>query len=201
MCPRLLPNVVILIVQGYCHFGNKCIFQHASAEPTPPVDRSNISSQLPTMTTKGLIPLNAAKQRLDCYMAPPTQEAWVIYNARFNRKKPCNDHHLQASCTRFQCPYDHTELEPQARYCLEYVVKCSPCPRKGKCRSADCFYGHICQRDDCLGQMKGCRMKMEQHRANPAMATVVAAEEDMLEHDDLTADMHAQEAGDYVASW
>jgi hypothetical protein len=195
------------IKKGFCRFGNKCKFQHVpnnilnSDAHNPPIDRSNISSVLPTHPVPGFIPLNKDKQRLDIFIPPPTQEAWVVYNARFHRQKPCNDHFLQGLCSKLNCPYDHSPLEPQAQYCLEYVVKCSPCPRRGACRSAGCFYGHICQKNECTGQMKGCRMKAEQHNIDPILASMVPVEEEMLEHDELSGHMGRQGAGDLVASW
>jgi hypothetical protein len=88
-------------------------------------------------------------------------------------------------CTTFGCPYDHRELEPESRHVLEYVVKCSPCPKKGDCRASDCFYGHICQKDGCQGQNKGCRMKADLHSVDPELANVVSAEdEDELVYDE-----------------
>jgi hypothetical protein len=67
---------------------------------------------------------------------------------------------------------------------LEYVVKCSPCPKKGECRAGDCFYGHICQKDGCQGQMKGCRMKADLHSVDPKFASMVPADDEAeLVHD------------------
>jgi hypothetical protein len=117
-------------------------------------------------------------------MRPPTQEEWSIYNSRFHKQKPCNNFHLQRVCTTFGCPYDHQKLEPESRHVLEYVVKCSPCPKKGECRAGDCFYGHICQKDGCQGQMKGCRMKADLHSVDPKFASMVPADDEAeLVHD------------------
>tara|TARA_R110002003_G_scaffold878_13_gene21773 strand:+ start:17959 stop:18453 length:495 start_codon:yes stop_codon:yes gene_type:complete len=149
-------------------------------------DRSNISAYLPTSLAPGYIALNKDAQRLDLYMRPPTQEEWSIYNARFHKQKPCNNFHLQRVCTAFGCPYDHQELEPEARHVLEYVLKCSPCPRKSGCRASECFYGHVCQKDGCQGQMKGCRMKLDLHSVDPKMANMVLADdEEELVHGDV----------------
>lgn len=137
------------------------------------MNRSNISANLPTTTISGFIPLNKDGQRLDTYTRPPTQEEWRIYNARFHKRKPCNSFHLQRICTTFDCPFDHTELEPESRHVLEYVLKCSPCPRRSDCRASDCFYGHLCHKDDCTGQMKGCRMKTDLHSVDPKVASMV----------------------------
>ncbi|KAH7068645.1 hypothetical protein FB567DRAFT_482944 [Paraphoma chrysanthemicola] len=172
--------------KGFCRFGNKCTFQHVpptlnatSQQPQKnSKERSNVSEYLPTGTSVGYIPLNKDAQRLDLYMRPPSQEEWSIYNTRFHKQKPCNNFHLQRVCTTFGCPYDHQELEPEARHVLEYVLKCSPCPRKSECRQSDCFYGHICQKDGCQGQMKGCRMKADLHNVDPKMVNMVPAEDE-----------------------
>jgi hypothetical protein len=111
-------------------------------------------------------------------MRPPTQEEWSVYNSRFHKQKPCNQFHLNRVCTTFGCPYDHQDLEPESRHVLEYIVKCSPCPKKGDCRASDCFYGHICQKDGCQGQNKGCRMKTDLHNVDPELANVVPADEE-----------------------
>ncbi|CAO2656000.1 Nn.00g048030.m01.CDS01 [Neocucurbitaria sp. VM-36] len=175
--------------KGYCQYGQKCKFEHVpnsinstttSTKHSPGIvaDRSNVSANLPTSTISGFIPLNKDGQRLDTYTRPPTQEEWRIYNTRFHKQKPCNSFHLQRICTSFGCPFDHNELEPESRHVLEYVLKCSPCPRRSDCRVSDCFYGHICHKDDCTGQMKGCRMKTDLHNVDPKVASMVPAEDD-----------------------
>jgi hypothetical protein len=161
---------------------------------TPVMDRSNISSSLPRTLPPGFIPLNKDMHRLDTYIRPPTEKEWAIYHARVQNQKLCthlsnesmyiiptltmypvstgNSFHLQGVCNSF-CPFDHRELEPESRYVLEYVLKCSTCPQKGTCRKSDCIYGHLCQQDGCQGQMKGCRMKAELHAIDPKLASIV----------------------------
>ncbi|KAH4232137.1 hypothetical protein HBI06_075850 [Parastagonospora nodorum] len=181
--------------KGSCRFGTKCEFQHvpptldaAGRKPSgtssgPSSGRSNISSSLPTTISSNYIPLNKDNQRIDTYIRPPTQAEWSIYNSRFHKQKPCNSFHLQRVCTTFGCPYNHQELEPESRHVLEYVVKCSPCPKKGDCRDSNCPLGHICQKDGCQGQMKGCRMKSDLHNVHPELANMVLVdEEDEMVH-------------------
>lgn len=146
-------------------------------DQAPDASRTHLSTNLPTTTVPGFIPLNKSNHRLDTYIAPPTTEEWAIYNARFRRKKPCNSFHLQRVCTSFHCPFDHDALEPEARHALEYVLKCAPCPKKGECRRADCYYGHLCQKDGCVGHMKGCRMKAEMHEVDPQLDIMVSPRE------------------------
>jgi len=142
-------------------------------------DRSNISADLPTSCPPNHIPLNADSQRIDTYIRPPTQDEWSIYSARFRQQKPCNSKHLQGACTLFSCPYDHQDLEPESRHVLEYMLKCSGCPKKGMCRAGDCYYGHLCQKDGCQGQMNGCKMKAALHNVDPKMASFVPVNEEV----------------------
>ncbi|KAF1956895.1 hypothetical protein CC80DRAFT_534884 [Byssothecium circinans] len=175
--------------KGFCRFGDKCNFLHpGDAQPQQSgiaIDRSNVSDLLPTHIVPGFIPLNKDNQRLDVYIREPTQEEWIAYNALFHNVKPCNNHHLQGMCTRFACPYDHSPLEPTVRHCLEYVVKCSVCPRKGACRTVDCIQGHLCQKNGCTGQEKGCKMKADLHNVDPRLSSLVPVEDEQLVHDDL----------------
>ncbi|KAF2193391.1 hypothetical protein K469DRAFT_712146 [Zopfia rhizophila CBS 207.26] len=177
--------------KGFCRYGKNCKFQHGSGSGSKACDgqhitngndRSNITDLLPKVAVPGFIPLNIDKKRIDISTKPPTQDEWAIYNGRFRRQKPCNSYYLQGACLAFNCPFDHTELEPEALHALEYVVKCNPCPRKGECRAADCIYGHICQKDGCLGQEKGCRMKSDLHNVDPTAVSWVKAEESELVH-------------------
>ncbi|ORY08516.1 hypothetical protein BCR34DRAFT_569763 [Clohesyomyces aquaticus] len=179
--------------KGFCRYGKNCKYDHGHGGfSKPPNDnqhnqpqpdgssRVNISSSLPPTIPPNYIPLNKDNKRIDIYIKPPTQAEWAVYNDRFRRQKPCNSHHLQGGCTTFNCPYDHSPLEPEAHHCLKYVLKCNPCPKKGACRAADCFYGHICQKDECVGHIKGCKMKADLHNVDPKMISLVPAEEDIV---------------------
>jgi hypothetical protein len=169
--------------KGFCRFGKKCNFQHipkgldgvntstpsrgpSSSQP----DTRTTTSLLPAASIPGFIPLNSHKHRLDTVLSFPPPLAWKIYNTRFAKAKPCNAFHLTQKCSSIAtCPFDHSNLEPEAMQVLEYVVRCNPCPRKGACRKGDCFYGHLCQREGCDGRSgsavgaKACRFKAEMH--------------------------------------
>jgi hypothetical protein len=165
--------------KGFCRFGNKCNFQHipksadsmngfSQATPGASQDCGNIAAALPTSTVPGFITLNRDGQRLDAYLRSPTTEEWKNYNSCFTSSKPCNAFHLRRSCTTFACPYDHEPIEPDVKRTLEYVLRGNPCPRRGKCRKANCALGHVCTKEGCWGQgqghgRKGCRIKPECH--------------------------------------
>ncbi|RMZ74557.1 Zinc finger CCCH-type [Pyrenophora seminiperda CCB06] len=128
------------------------------------MDRGDLSSVLPVSIIPGFVPVNKSLKRLDMYLATPTQQSWKKYHARFQQARPCNTFHLQGSCATYSCPYDHSPLDPETKHVLEYVVKCSPCPEKGECRADDCIYGHLCQRDGCIGKgFNGCKFKADLH--------------------------------------
>ena len=175
-------------IQGFCRWGNQCNFIHTpehvlpgaqsshSGSPTPTVDRASVSSYLPTNVPDGFIALNKDAHRLDPFIRAPTSDEGLTYNARFHKQKPCNAYHLSGTCTNFNCPFDHHPLEVETQHCLEYVLKCSPCPRRGACRDKTCYHGHICQKDGCMGFAKGCKLKGDAHAADPQVASMVPAE-------------------------
>ncbi|KAH7135903.1 hypothetical protein B0J11DRAFT_519510 [Dendryphion nanum] len=180
--------------KGFCRFGANCTFAHGQSSTNDEqkyvnnFDRSNISSTLPSSTVPGFIPINKDGQRLDAYIRTPTSQEWAVYNNRFHKQKPCNNFYLRRACKTTNCPFDHSNLESEARHTLEYVLKCNPCPKKGECRSADCFYGHICQKDNCTGQSKGCRMKHPMHTVDPKLLRMVPMEkDDDMSQDDIQA--------------
>ena len=146
-----------------------------------------------------MIGLNKDSHRLDVYIPPPTPDEWFTYNARFHKQKPCNAHHLSGTCTNFNCPFDHHPLEVGTQHCLEYVLKCKQCPRKGACRDKDCFQGHICQKDGCTGLAKGCKLRMEAHLADPKLVSMVPAVS-VENATTLLIDVDADE-GAYEGSW
>ncbi|RYN41530.1 hypothetical protein AA0112_g2417 [Alternaria arborescens] len=205
--------------KGSCSFGEKCRNQHvpkgldgvngstsspckapaATSQSSPQLTyRGNISAILPrALRSHGFIPLNISHQRIDASRPSPSASAWKIYNARFAKAKPCNTFHLQGKCTNRPCLFDHNPLEREAKQVLEYVLSCNPCPRKGACRKKDCFYGHLCQKDGCMGQSgggggggpKACRFKADLHyKAEeckleslvPAMEDEVAVKEEEI---------------------
>jgi hypothetical protein len=47
---------------------------------------------------------------------------------------------------------------------MKYILKEVPCPRGAKCRLANCYSGHLCQRDGCRGGARfNCRFRPLQH--------------------------------------
>lgn len=133
-------------------------------------NRDNLTDDLPISTpqTEGMIPVNKDGERLDTVIPKPTPEEWFIYNQRVKQQKPCNNFYMRNQCLIHNCTLDHTPLEPEALHVLTCILKGYPCPRKGGCRFADCYNGHICQKNGCYG--KGCRLNYHMHSMDPKVA-------------------------------
>lgn len=133
-------------------------------------NRDNLTDDLPISApqTEGMIPVNKDGERLDTVIPKPTPEEWSIYNQRVKQQKPCNNFYMRNQCPIPNCTLDHTPLEPEALHVLTCILKGYPCPRKGGCRSADCYNGHICQKNGCYG--KGCRLNYYMHSMDPKVA-------------------------------
>lgn len=145
------------------------------APPQSPVNqfklslrREPIAALLPVSTTKteGLIPINKDGDRIDVFLPPPKPEAWELYQQRARIHKVCNDIHLAGRCQKPSCHFDHSPLEPEAIYVMKYILSGFPCSKKGKCRQATCYNGHICQRDGCSGG-KPCKLNYSMHFLDP----------------------------------
>lgn len=168
--------------KGYCRLGNKCTFPHVpedqkSVSNEGSSSNTNVADILPSSSVPGFIPLNKDGQRIDTYIRPPTTEEWRIYNTRYHRQKICNNFHLRRLCTDMNCTFDHSELEPESRHTLEYVVRVTACPKKGDCRAADCPHGHICQKANCTGYGRGCILPKYFHSVDPRMQSMEKAVE------------------------
>lgn len=56
---------------------------------------------------------------------------------------------------------------------MKYILRDYPCPRKGSCRLAKCYQGHICQKDGCFGG-KPCKLNSRMHYVDPKVVDWVA---------------------------
>jgi hypothetical protein len=126
----------------------------------------HIACQLPISSTSGMIPVNAQNERLDVYMNPPTTSQWNSFNQRMSAKKLCTQFYLRPShaCTRGACTFDHTPINSDTLYCLQYVLRSCPCVNQGKCRLPGCYNGHVCQNISCAeGKVAKCGMAHTMH--------------------------------------
>jgi hypothetical protein len=134
----------------------------------PSSRREHTSTLLPVSATetKGFVPINKDGKRIDIFLPKPTPEARELYQKRVKEHKLCNEFHLGGKCQNVNCAFDHNSLEPEAMHVMKYILKEYPCPRKGKCRLAKCYYGHICQKDGCRGD-KPCKFNPYMHDIDP----------------------------------
>jgi hypothetical protein len=106
-----------------------------------------------------MIPINAAGQRLDIYLSPPSHTQWYRYITRFKEKKLCNAFHLKGLCSNVACEYDHSAIDRSLQEVLRYASKNRPCNqnKNGACRRLDCDRGHVCQKPACSDARKTAR--------------------------------------------
>ena len=123
------------------------------------------------------IPVNKHQHRLDPYMPPPSLEDMGAFNARTGKQHLCNNYQIHNNCPRGDsCPYDHSAASPAIVNYLKQVVRNSPCPKRGACRSLNCVLGHICQKADCKwrGGRIYCRFSQQTHNVDMNVAEVVS---------------------------
>lgn len=119
---------------------------------------------LPLRIPAGKIALSRRQHRLDEYVPPHVHEDRIGFTARAATKKLCNTNHVIGYCAKgISCEYDHTPITPGMLNYLKQIVRGTPCPRKGNCRTLNCCYGHICQRADCKHRGGGAWCKFPAH--------------------------------------
>jgi hypothetical protein len=161
------------------------------------------SSDLPTTGIPGLIPLNGNGARLDLYIQVPTKEQWTVYDTRSKIQKLCNAFYMRHKCEKDSCKFDHKPLEPDAYYCLQYLLKEWPCKKGGRCRRLDCISGHVCQKKGCQGSALGCKLKPDLHRVDCKVAEwvkpVVEHENENDDWSNISSDTHSVDAASVPA--
>ena len=119
------------------------------------------STILPKIYTNGRTPLNYKCQRTDIHVNIPSADEIRRFNTQYKGRLLCHYHHLGQKCKLYRCRHDHGVLKPEACRVLRYKVLSLPCKRGAACLVPNCFYGHICPRNECQGdggRDKDCRM-------------------------------------------
>ncbi|KAM3421218.1 hypothetical protein BST61_g1625 [Cercospora zeina] len=122
------------------------------------------------------IALNHERHRLDPYTPSPTGEKRAEFEARVAQQKLCNSFHLSGYCSKDEkCPYDHSPVMPNVLECLKSMARRQSCPRQGKCRWANCTFGHICQQPHCgyRGGKAHCKFPRYLHALDLKVAEIV----------------------------
>lgn len=191
--------------QGKCKYGKSCKNLHIDHAPSgslkepsrsnnhvegndsnqrgcvaPPLDWFSLR-KLPTRedVPDGHIPVNDSNFRLDPYTPPVSQDAVSRLKQRVDRRRVCNNFHLNGSCDAGDsCDYDHDPLDEDCKRALEGLARSTPCPKRGACRNIQCTRGHICQIQDCLrrGGKGYCRLPVSSHQADLALHRCVPAD-------------------------
>ena len=169
-------SLALIPEQGICRYGKGCNKAHTPLSQTsiPPAPRREpVSHLLPSSTVQiegiSLIPINEYGERIDTLLSKPTPGEWGVYQQRAKINKPCNRFNLLGQCEKVDCAFDHAPPGPEALRVMGYLGKGYPCPKGGKCRLANCYQGHICQKDDCLGGMP-CKLNRTMHNVEPRVA-------------------------------
>ncbi|KAK2765195.1 hypothetical protein FQN54_008894 [Arachnomyces sp. PD_36] len=149
-------------------YGESCKKSHAPLEKasTPSTPRESVpdTAPKPTLEHEGLIPVNKYEQRVDIFLPRPSNDSWEIYQLRTKIRKPCNQFHVVGKCQAVPCPFDHSPIELESINVMRYLMREIPCPDGSGCRSAQCYKGHICLKEDCTGgKPNHCRFKESAH--------------------------------------
>lgn len=99
---------------------------------------------------RAIVLLNLNDERIDAALGKLDPEAERSLRKRSEQGRPCHDFHLRGVCYTSSCPYSHEpRLTPQEMVALRHRARHLPCIKGSSCRSADCWYGHMCPHQDC----------------------------------------------------
>ena len=108
---------------------------------------------------RGIVLLNVNDERIDADLGKPDQEAERNLKKRAEITRLCNDFHLRGVCFNPPCQFSHEpKLDLKELIVLRYWARRLPCLKGSACRSAECWYGHMCPREPCF-MPNTCRFK------------------------------------------
>jgi hypothetical protein len=142
----------------------------------------------PSSQSQNMIPVNKEGARIDTYLSLPSSEEMAMYQCRAKSHRLCNKYHLMRACEDSNCPFDHSDLEPQLVDVMRYFAKQLPCAQGRGCRSVKCCYGHICQRDGCKGD-RPYRMSRRAHDIDLHVMQWVEPDDQTEAPDDISLSM------------
>jgi hypothetical protein len=109
---------------------------------------------------RNLLPLNRDGHRIDVILPKASQEDHTALRKKIQAgQKLCNDFQLIGICNSDDCPYDHSTLAPEFLNVLRHLAREIPCARKGSCRRAACYKGHVCAKSGC----RNCKLGYKAH--------------------------------------
>ncbi|KFH44051.1 hypothetical protein ACRE_051510 [Hapsidospora chrysogenum ATCC 11550] len=193
--------------QGNCKYGEKCKNLHIAStngdspsgslqeprsrtegreannhkSPLAPALNHSSLRKLPRKADipEGHVAVNKNNFRLDPYILPVPQEVGTRLRQRADRRRICNNFHLNGSCAAGDaCEYDHSPLDEEDKRALEWLARSNPCPKRGICRNTLCTRGHICQVQDCprRGGKGYCKLPISSHHEDLETVRYVATD-------------------------
>ena len=122
--------------------------------------RSPFSEVKPTKESLDkTIHLNKNDERIDAALPNVPDGAEERFRDRTRIKKFCNNFQLLGQCILHDCRYDHNPIDSELLLVLRKQCRKLPCVTGWRCRTFDCFYGHVCPYEECAqrrGGQRGC---------------------------------------------
>jgi len=116
-----------------------------------------------------VILVNAKGERLDTFLPKPSKATFT----NFHRKKreleangkrgPCNLHFLCGLCplSPSECQFWHGGFDKADISALKWFMRFQRCDKGLRCRSASCYYGHV-----CFACKPGCKFSSDMHQVD-----------------------------------
>lgn len=100
---------------------------------------------------QGIVLLNLNDDRIDANLGNWNPDTERSLFKRADHCRLCNDFHLRGVCYASSCSYSHEpRLNPEELVILRSWARRLPCHKKSACRSAECWYGHMCPHETCF---------------------------------------------------
>lgn len=137
-----------------------------------------------------LIPLNREGYRLDVRLPKASSDDHLTLKKRIqNGNKLCNDHQLAGTCLSIDCQFDHSPQAPELINVLRHLAREIPCARKGGCRRAVCYKGHVCAKNGC----RSCKLGYKAHGVDTTVVDWIEPE-DRHDRDEFESKFSTEEA-------
>lgn len=96
------------------------------------------------------VSLNIEDKRVDPDLGTVDPDVAARLNVRAMKQNLCNDFHLKFICKAEKCRYGHEpRLSREETIILKGWARRLPCKRLSTCRTATCWYGHMCPYENC----------------------------------------------------
>lgn len=104
----------------------------------------------PLSLEEPFVSLNIEDKRIDPDLGIVDLDVAARLNVRAMKQNLCNDFHLKFICKAEKCQYGHEpRLSLEETTILKSWARRLPCRRLSACRTATCWYGHMCPYENC----------------------------------------------------